>query len=576
MSNAEIFGFEEDGWGEIRNGIVHVVKNHRRSARDAAVPPGQAIEFEFYVAQFPFHMGVTHAEDHIGTTERRVPGRETGPLIRDLQRATAAAAMTATAGATAATTPTTPTTPTTFARRRPLDIVDFNGSTLEPPIPDPPQDRVVPFEITLTPPNGLAPLVYTNPWASTISRWPNDTVGASINPSYIQRGKGKWRISVRNTNPIARRMHVHVQSVHALTSIRHEDIPLSLLNRLSAVALAKALPTIEYDRGNGNIVVSTPTHFLDLMGIDRVYSLGSIAAKVIDDLPTFTPLSAKVLSQADFAVRLQQRIVALKAEYEALGSGMQARQGHALKVCQDSLERLQEIPPAHAAFCIVLEGMFTQPNVDLRVIGTVAEIDNRIPQIGLVFDEQFKCGHVITNLAIDLSPLLTKTLLATGVVVALSALATPLLGAFALIGGALLYNSIDIDLEEEIRNKVSDKRDEIAGYVKRALERITDLGASGLHARIHPGAAADGSDNLHIQYFNPSDARPPRPRPPGVDGTFAGGVETMVLATGEGTGRPRRALTNVAHRSPVGLAVSTERAGSAERAALTERDHAHP
>lgn len=541
MSNAGIFGFKEEGWGEIHNGIVHVVKNHERSARDAAVPPGQAIEFEFYVAQFPFHMVVAHSDDDIGTTERRIPGREVGPLIRQLQRESAAAAI-------------------TIARRRPLDILDFNGGMLEPPVPDPPQDRVVPFEITLTPPNGLAPLVYTNPSASTISRWPSDTM--RIDPTYIERGKGRWTISVRNTNPIARRMYVHVQSVHALTDIRHKDIPLSLLNRLSAVALSKALPTIEYDRGN--VIVSTPTQFLDLMGVDRTFSLGSIAAKLIDKLPTFTPCWAKVLSRADFAARIEQRIAALVVEYQALaqrhGPSMQARQLKALEKCQVSLSRLQNLPAAQAAYCIVLEGMFTDPDVDIRVIGTVAEIDNRIPQIGLVFDEEFKLTAVITNLAIDLSPLLAKTLLATGAVVALSTLANPVLGLFALIGGAALYNSIDdFDVEEEIRSKLDDKKDEISAYVKRALERITDLGASGLHARIHPGAAADGSDNLHIQYFNPSDARPPRPRPPGTIGTFGGAAETMVLTRGEVVARTTRAVTNVVYRSPEGAPVSAER-----------------
>ncbi|UWX04656.1 hypothetical protein H1235_08380 [Pseudoxanthomonas sp. NC8] len=79
MSNADIFGFSEDGWGEIRGGIVHVVKNHRFNAQDAAVPPGQAIEFEFYVAQFPFHMVVTHTQDEIGTTERRASTGDVAP-----------------------------------------------------------------------------------------------------------------------------------------------------------------------------------------------------------------------------------------------------------------------------------------------------------------------------------------------------------------------------------------------------------------------------------------------------------------------------------------------------------------
>ncbi|UWX04655.1 hypothetical protein H1235_08375 [Pseudoxanthomonas sp. NC8] len=240
---------------------------------------------------------------------------------------------------------------------------------------------------------------------------------------------------------------------------------------------------------------------------------------------------------------------------------------NAMRACEESLSRLQQLPESRAAYCLVLEGMFSEPGIDLLVVGTIAEIDNRIPQIGLVFDEQFQFVDVFTNLAIDLSPALTKTLLgAAGTAAALSLLVNPVLGLFALVGGALLYNSIDdMDVEETIRAGIRRMGPPIAAYVKRALERITDLGANGLHARIAPGAAADGSDNLHIQYFNPADASPPRPRPPGIFGTFGGAVETMVLAQGDNTGpagnvaRRSRLTANAVTHGPLDLPLSTGR-----------------
>jgi phospholipase C len=561
MINEGIFGFRQEMWGEIRGDQVQVRKRHIRTARDAAVPPGQAVEFEFYVAQFPFGILVLQTSDDIQTTERRVPGR--AAVGRDVVPIRASGH----------------TGPVVMARRRPLDIPDFGGPwdilvDPTPPLPPPPvADPLVPFEITLTPPNGLRPIVFTNPKLSQIKSWPSDN--ARIDPAFIERARGKWHISVKNINPDARRMEVQVTAIHALTPVGHEDIPLSLLNNLSAVALQKAVPVIEYDKGS--VVVSTPTHFLDLMGVDRVYSLGSIAAKIVDGLPTFTPFWARLMSRADFIARLMSRKVEIQREFaariQALGPNhatvpaLRGRMTKAIGACDKAIQRLQAMSESNAVFCVVLEGMFTNPEVDLRFVGTVAEIENTLPQLGLVFNERFGFTDVISTLAIDLSPALTKIALTTGAAVAaLAVLGAPLLGLFALVGGIVLYNSIDsIDLEEEIRNKIREKGGpnaedgSIASYVKRALERITDHGAIALRCKINPRAAADGSDNLHIEYFNPSKARPPRPWRP-IDGVVGASPtsEVLEIAPGEVTPRPPRAVTYV-RRSTARSAPHVER-----------------
>ena len=303
MSNDEIFGYSEEIWGERRDAKVFVWKRHFQSAWDAAVPPGQSIGFEFYVAQFPFDMIITHGGDAIGTTARVLGAGESGEargaggrVVRDLgtRVTTRAATATTSRGATArattarggravtsrvATTSTAARTrdirrlsdraaeeamdqPTVIALRRPNRPWGTGGLgdlVIDPEPPPPPPDREVPFEITLTPPNGLAPLVYTRPMRSHIDKWP-DSTGARLDPAYMERARGLWRISVKNINDTGFRIQVLVQAVHAITAVSRQDIPLSLLNSLSSVALKKAMPTIEYV--DDRIIVSTPEPFL--------------------------------------------------------------------------------------------------------------------------------------------------------------------------------------------------------------------------------------------------------------------------------------------------------------------------
>lgn len=533
MSNGQIFGYREEMWGEMHGELVHVRKRHVRTASDAAVPPGQSVEFEFDAATFPFNVLILDLDDRVGTTERRErAGRSATAAGRAAERASRASEH---VGAIVAT------------RRRPLDIIGVAGG-LDPLLePDPPLDAVIPFEITLTPPNRLEPLVFTNPRFSQIRTWPIET--ARIDPAYLQRGRGRWRISVKNINSAARRLEVHVTAVHALTPLGHQDIPLSLLNNLASVALQKALPTIEYV--NGSIVVSTPTRFLDFLGVDRDYPLGSLAEKVVDGAPTFTPKSGRVMSRADFVALLGDRRSAIEREFATLlatlgdnhaAASVRARRDRAVAVCDESIRRLEQKAARDAAFCLVLEGMFANPEVDIRYVGTIAEIENQLPQIGLVFNEQFGFSDVISNLTIDLSPLLTKVAHSTA---AVSLLTGPVVGLFALVGGITLYNSIDdVSLETAVQDGLRDMGSTIASYVKRAMERITDVGAIALHGTITSGSAADGSDSFHIQYFNPSSARPPRPwTPPGDDVGLE--AEVLEIAAGSVRSRPIRAVTFV-------------------------------
>jgi len=74
MSNADIFGYSEELWGERKDNKVLVWKRHFRSAWDAAVPPGQSVGFEFYAAQFPFDIVIAHSGDEVGTTARVAGG----------------------------------------------------------------------------------------------------------------------------------------------------------------------------------------------------------------------------------------------------------------------------------------------------------------------------------------------------------------------------------------------------------------------------------------------------------------------------------------------------------------------
>lgn len=172
MLNGDIFGYEERIDSELHGDRVLVKKYQTRSAVDAAVPPGQAVELEFFVAELPFRFSTVALPDGISTTERR-----TGTSARGTaRRVTTSAATRAVTGATRSTaavaTPGSPATPaapaTTMARIRPrlgmglgIDgglVFDPNPDVFPPP---PPMDHVMPFEFTLTPPNGLEPIVLT-------------------------------------------------------------------------------------------------------------------------------------------------------------------------------------------------------------------------------------------------------------------------------------------------------------------------------------------------------------------------------------------------------------------------------
>ncbi len=581
MLNEGIFGFTERIDSELQGNRVLVKKFMTRAAVDAAVPPGQSVEVEFFVAELPFSFSTVALGDGSSTTERRVETTpapalpaprgstkakkkaKTSTAKKSTTRARAtvkpAIKSTAIAASTTISTSTIGGSPSiTMARIRPQfgSVLDIHGGLVIDPMPPdlpppPPLDHVMPFEFTLTPPNGLEPIVLTNPKFNETNPFPSTGFGR-VSPDFIKRSVGKWKLSVKNIQPVAKRIQIYLYATHAITPARRKDIPLSLLNNLSSVALQRAAPTIGYQ--DGNVVVSTPSSFLDLMGVDRVFSLGSTVGSIISDLPTYTPLSAQLISRTDFIARVENRIAALTAEFKAQltagnlsASVVNTRKLRAIKECRKSLETLQQQNDFSAAYCLVLEGMFTDTNVDLRYVGTVARIDNQLPQIGLLFNENMTFTTVVSNLAIDLSPLLVKVALATAAGALLAGAALGPIGAVAaILGGIKLFNSVNIDVEQLIRNKIHEKGPLIAEYVKRTLERITDFGAVAKHAKLVRRAAADRSDVLRITYFNPSDAHPPRPTRPIDDFIGTLSSEVLEIAPGQVGERTPRGLTSPA------------------------------
>ena len=423
--------------------------------------------------------------------------------------------------------------PTVIALRRPnrpWGMGPLGDLDIDPDPPRPPPDTEIPFEITLHPPNGLDPIVITRPKRSEIDAWPSPA--ARMDPAYLERAKGLWRISVKNINPTGYRMEVMVIAVHAITTLGRQDIPLALLNTVSSVALKKAMPTIEY--AEDRIIISTPEPFLDLMDVDREYSLGSIPSRIIKDLPTFTPITVQMMSRDAFVARLIQRRAALD-------------DSDAIDAIDGAVRQITGLPRSRTAYCLVLEGMFTDRDIELHYVGDIAEIDNQLPQIGLIFDEGLNFTDVVSTMSISLSPALTK--IGVGTIVAgalLAVVGSPFLGVLAVVGGAYLYHSIaDLDLEEEIRKQIGEMKVEIGGYVRRAIERMTDLGAMALEAKIVPGGpAANNQEVLRVHFFNPSTARPPRPWRPRDEilDQLPRIAEVLEIGAGETDGRPGGAL----------------------------------
>ena len=275
----------------------------------------------------------------------------------------------------------------------------------------------------------------------------------------MERARGLWHIAVKNINDRGYRMHIYLRAVHAVTPVSTQDIPLSLLNTLSSVALKKAMPTIEYV--DDRLLVSTPEPFLDLLGVQREYSLGGLAEDVIKDLPTFTSISVKIMSRDALIARLEERKQKIDAAIEAaLGGAMGPVRSKAAVACEKAIDQVQRLPRSRTAYCLVVEGMFTDRDIELHYVGKVAEIENELPQIALIFDEGLNFTDVVSTLAISLSPALTKIVAGTlGTAAAMAIIGGPVLGALALIGGAILYSSVDdIDIEAEMRQQIRDRR----------------------------------------------------------------------------------------------------------------------
>lgn len=232
-----------------------------------------------------------------------------------------------------------------------------------------------------------------------------------------------------------------------------------MLNALSDVAFKKTSPTIEYR--NGAINVATPEHFLDLMGVTRFYPLGSTAANLLEEIPSFTPAWAKVMSRDDFVRVIEDRKVKITAAFaEVIPPGgstvLESRRSLAEEACDKAIEKLKGMTEFQAAYCLVLEGMFASSGVDLAYVGTVAEIENQIPQLGLVFNRGMGFQAAVTNLGIDLSPALLKIAGGTAAagLVAL-ALGGSLAAAIVVGIGVVFFGVVhEIDAEERVQTEI--------------------------------------------------------------------------------------------------------------------------
>jgi len=621
MSNDGIYGLQEGLDPQIQpDGKVVVRRTLYRTNGAAAVPPGQSVEFEFSVAQFPFDIiiidtgsGIT-TSDHsavpmIGVTDSghwpRVPdsaaavilesratsspgtaaptrtptptrtsaGGTRGRSRRGSDASATAAAAVARGAASGGVLVGTPvdttgdggsgggTPPGAIARMRGIDTSIFGDAlrdwTVDPlPPPDLP-DRMIPFEVTLTPPNGLAPIVMTNPMQSRLLGFPMDTQ-ARIDPDFLDRGRGLWKINVKNINSNARRMAITVVSNHAFATLQQRDLPLSLLNHLMLSVIKKSAPTIAFEAGRqDNVFVQTPTHFFELMGVDTQTSVGGVLASLVDSMPTFTPILAAIESRSALINRIMKRRDDLAAEYfEQVkhNPALAGRGQKAIDACNESINELTNLSAQQAQFCIVIEGMFSDAPISLDYIGEIARIDNKLPQIALVFGQGMELSKVVSNLAIDLSPALVKAALFSGALTVLTAAALgsifgPIGVGLAIFGGYELYNSIEgyIDKygsEKNIRQKIFERGPAISHYVKSSFERISALGASALRCELVPDGAPDGKDALRIYYFDPATAIPPRPRPRGIDDA-ALGFDTFMVASGDAAERRSTGLTIV-------------------------------
>jgi hypothetical protein len=163
----------------------------------------------------------------------------------------------------------------------------------------------------------------------------------------------------------------------------------------------------------------------------------------------------------------------------------------AIDAINDTIRQIRRYTPAEAAFCLVLDGLFTGRNVELNYVGKIAEIENELPQIGLIFDKGLKLKDVVSTLAVSLSPALAKIAAGTVAATVLLTAINPLLGVAALVGGVILYDSVsDLDVEKLMCDEIQKMEVEISGYVRRAIERITDHGAMALEVGIVSGGPA--------------------------------------------------------------------------------------
>lgn len=507
MSNEGILGLTEALTPQIYADQVNFVKQYTRTSKEAALPPGQSLEFEFYVHNFPISLSVGH--------------RDLGSLL--------------TTARVIDPSPTRPTDvfgepgpiPGVMARMRLPDIPRGGDWDLEiPPVFPPPDlpDPIVPFEIVLTPPAPKPALTYINPKASEIDQWPPQEVVGRIAVD-LREYRGWWRISVKNINAVSLFLHISLSASFASTSLLKGRFSLPLFNRLAKVAMAKLAPNIGFSSG---VVTAAFTYPFSVLVGDQAFSLPGIVGSVLTSAPTFRPLSAKLMSVRNYKSLLLERKTDTLAGWNQLiaqshdnnvRNYLIGKKNKAASLFDSRIQSVSQHQETHLA--LVIEGLFSQENIDIKFIGEAAQINNLFPQLGVIFDEYLQPVKFVSTLSVDLSPLYFKLgigLVAVGLVLATSILAP--LGIIAIGVGAFMAifgGDDEVDLDQIINAELRKHKEPFAALLKESIGRFL-----GYQSYAH-SATVDG-EMLNVAYYSVTINEPPRNRP-----RLRGGVVTPEL-----------------------------------------------
>lgn len=557
MANDEITGLIEEFITEIDQDNVTIRKRYTRKTEDAALPPGQSIEFEFVVAAFPIKLYITSRNVTRAITLE--------PAIPDQNQFDDAP-------------PPRPPVILTGIQKAPVSqggiVINpglFDpGGDFPPPVqqPQPPpspgtgggggpiDDPIVPFEIILTPPNGKPEIGYYNSKLSELRTWPNFEnlpVRIHIDPEGLEGYKGKWKISVKNINDVAKLVKISLSAPFALTKIHTRDFPLALVNRLTRAAIRKSLPAIFYS--DGKLIVSLENQLAALLGTPIV-DLDSLAGSIIKKIPSFQPLHFSMMSLNRFLILLGDRKAELNRLIDNELNVIKIKYGSddyrvtnlvMKKIAINNLynEKIESIqiqrnPPIKNRLCMVFEGLFSKDSVDLLIVGKVADIRNELPQIALIFDETLKPIQVITTISVDLSPIYWKVGLSLFVVGGVIA-SSPLLSLLALVGFPLIATAAFMALfgfgdedyvENSIKEGILTNKEIVSHYLKGFLGRMVSYQAVVEGAQVFDANDNSGNEVLKTRFYSITNQNPPMWHRPDLNLNKSLNVDALIVPEG--------------------------------------------